>query len=60
MVAEAEMFACSACGKPFATQAMMQRSRVLMADHPMSQGEQARLMDLCPACRQKAMAGIPM
>ena len=58
VLAEAEMFACSACGMPFATQAMMQRSRALMADHPMFQGEQARLMDLCPACRQKVMAGI--
>ncbi|MGA7181274.1 MAG: 4Fe-4S dicluster domain-containing protein [Thiobacillaceae bacterium] len=58
VLVEADMFACSACGMPFATQAMMRRSRALMADHPMFQGEQARLMDLCPACRQKAMVGI--
>jgi len=26
----------------------------------MFQDEQARLMSLCPDCRQKAMAGIPL
>lgn len=60
VVAEAEMFPCSGCGKPFASKAQVERSRVLMAGHPMFQGEQARLMKLCPDCRQRAMAGLPM
>lgn len=59
VVAEAEAFACTGCGKPFATRAMIERSRAMMANHPMFQGEQARLMTLCPDCRQKAMAGVP-
>lgn len=57
VVAQAEMFACAGCGAPFATRAMVERSRTLMADHPMFRGENARLMELCPDCRQKAMAG---
>jgi len=59
VVAEAEPFACTGCGKQFATKAMIERSRTMMANHPMFQGEQARLMSLCPDCRQKAMAGVP-
>jgi ferredoxin len=59
VVAEAEPFSCHGCGKQFATKAMIERSRAMMANHPMFQGEQARLMALCPDCRQRAMAGIP-
>jgi ferredoxin len=59
VVAEAEPYACTDCGKQFATKAMIDRSRAMMAGHPMFQGEQARLMTLCPDCRQKAMAGVP-
>jgi len=59
VVAEAEPFACTGCDKQFATKAMIERSRTMMAGHPMFQGEQARLMTLCPDCRQKAMAGVP-
>ncbi len=58
VIAEAMMFACAVCGKPFATQAMIARSRAMMADHPMFQGERARLMELCMDCRQQAMAGV--
>ncbi|MBI1285163.1 MAG: 4Fe-4S dicluster domain-containing protein [Thiobacillus sp.] len=58
VVAEAEMFACCGCGKPFATKSQIERSRALMAGHPMFQGNQARLMELCPECRQRAMAGV--
>ncbi len=57
IIAEGEPFTCSACGKPYTTRALFERSRKLMADHPMFQGEQARLMSLCPDCRQRAMAG---
>lgn len=59
VVAEAEPYACTDCGKQFATKAMIERSRAMMAGHPMFQGEQARLMTLCPDCRQRAMAGVP-
>ena len=59
VVAEAEPFACTGCGKQFATRAMIERSRAMMANQPMFQGEQARLMTLCPDCRQKTMAGVP-
>ncbi|MGQ9860679.1 MAG: 4Fe-4S dicluster domain-containing protein [Thiobacillaceae bacterium] len=59
VLAEAEMFACRGCGKLFATQAMVARSRAMMADHPMFQGENARLMELCNDCRQRAMVGVP-
>ena len=59
IVAEAEPYACTDCGKQFATKAMIERSRAMMAGHPMFQGEQARLMTLCPDCRQRAMAGGP-
>lgn len=58
VIAEAKMFECAECGKPFATQAMIERSRALMADHPMFQGTNARLMALCSDCRQRAMAGV--
>lgn len=58
IIAEAESFACTGCAKPFATRAMIDRSRAMMASHPMFQGERARLMTLCPDCRQKAMAGV--
>jgi hypothetical protein len=57
VVAQAEMFACTGCGTPFATRAMVVRSRTLMAEHPMFQGDNARLMELCPDCRQQAMTG---
>jgi hypothetical protein len=60
VVAVAQMFECAGCGKPFTTRAMFERGRALMAGHPMFQGEQARLMELCSDCRQKAMAGVPM
>jgi ferredoxin len=59
VVAEAQMFECAGCGKPFATRAMIERGRAIMTGHPMFQGEQARLMELCPDCRQRAMAGVP-
>jgi ferredoxin len=59
VVAVAEPFACTGCGKQFATQAMIKRSQAMMAGHPMFQGEQARLMTMCPDCRQKSMAGVP-
>jgi ferredoxin len=59
VVAQADMFACNGCGTPFASRAMIERSRAIMADHPMFQGNQVRLMTLCPVCRQKAMAGVP-
>lgn len=57
VVAEAEPYACTACGKPFATRAQIARSQALMADHPMFQGDNARLMEMCPDCRQRAMIG---
>lgn len=60
VVAEAQMFECAGCGKPFATRAMIERGRAIMTGHPMFQGEQARLMELCPDCRQRAMAGVPV
>jgi ferredoxin len=60
VVAEAEMFACTRCGALFTTRAMLERSRSLMADHPMFQGENARLMTLCPDCRQRAMVGVAL
>jgi ferredoxin len=58
IVAEAEPYACTDCGKQFSTKIMIERSRTMMAGHPMFQGEQARLMTLCPDCRQRAMAGV--
>jgi ferredoxin len=58
VVAEATMFACTDCGKPFATQAMIERSRAMMAEHPAFQGRRGSLMELCVDCRQRAMAGI--
>ncbi len=58
VIAEAEMVACTGCGKPYTTRTMLARTQSMMAGHPMFQGEQARLMALCPDCRQKAMAGI--
>lgn len=58
IIAEAEMVACGGCGKPYTTRAMLARTQAMMVGHPMFQGEQARLMALCPDCRQKAMAGV--
>ena len=55
-VAEAEMFLCADCGDAFAPRAMVERSRIMMAGHPMFEGDKARLMDLCPGCRQRAVA----
>lgn len=60
VVVEAEMYSCKGCGIHFAPRAMIEKGRVLMAGHPMFQGERARLMSLCPDCRQKAMAGLPV
>lgn len=57
VIAEGGMFNCTACGTPFAPRALVERSRTLMAGHPMFQGEQARLMELCPDCRQQTLAG---
>ncbi len=54
VVAEAEAFTCASCGKPFSTKAMMARSRAMMADHPMFQGKNAALMEMCPDCRQRS------
>lgn len=59
-VMAAEPFACAECGVPFASRAMIQRTRTMMLDHPMFQGERSRLMNLCPDCRQKALAGVPV
>jgi ferredoxin len=56
LVAEAEMFTCDDCGQAFAPRAMVERSRAMMAGHPMFEGDRARLMDLCPACRQRAIS----
>jgi ferredoxin len=58
VIAEAEPYACAECGKQFSTRAMIERSRAMMVGHPMFQGAQARLMMLCPDCRQRAMAGV--
>lgn len=58
VVAEAEPYGCFECGRQFTTRAMIERSRAMMAGHPMFQGTQARLMTMCPDCRQKAMAGV--
>lgn len=58
VVAEAQAFSCAECGKQFATVAMVERSRAMMAGHPMFQGANARLMEMCPDCRQRAMAGV--
>jgi len=60
VIAVAEMIACAGCGKPYITRNMLARTQAMMAGHPMFQDEQARLMSLCPDCRQKAMAGIPL
>ncbi len=57
IVAEAEMVACAGCGQPYTNRIMQARAQAMMAGHPLFQGEQARLMGLCPDCRQKAMAG---
>jgi ferredoxin len=54
VVAEAEAFACARCAKPFSTKAMMARSRAMMAEHPMFQGKNAALMEMCPECRQRS------
>ena len=69
VVAEAEMFACSACGMPFATQAMMQRSRALDGRSPHVPGRtgppdgpvpglpaegHGRDRDLIPSCPQRS------
>lgn len=55
IVASAEMVSCPDCGKAFTSRAMLERSRAVMAN-PMFQGEQARLLALCLACRQLAIA----
>ncbi|MFN3595366.1 MAG: 4Fe-4S binding protein [Thiobacillaceae bacterium] len=60
VVAEAEPFACTACGKRFSTKALVARSQALMTDHPMFQGASARLLTLCNDCRQRAIAGVPI
>jgi ferredoxin len=59
VVAESDLFPCAECSAPYAPRALVERGRALMADHPMFQGENARLMALCPDCRQRAMATTP-
>lgn len=60
VIAEVEPYCCPACGRPFSNKALVARGQALMADHPMFQGENARLMTLCAECRQKAVAGVPI
>ena len=53
---EEEPFACTACGKPFATRSAIERVAQRLEGHAMFAGEKARLFELCETCRVEAMA----
>ncbi|RMG39009.1 MAG: 4Fe-4S dicluster domain-containing protein [Gammaproteobacteria bacterium] len=52
---EAE-FLCVECGKPVGDVALQRATRSLVADHPIFQGEGAKLLEMCMACRQHRAA----
>ncbi len=46
-------FDCVVCGKPFATQRMIQRITVQLGGHPMFQGEALKRLKMCEDCRTR-------
>ena len=53
---EDKVFCCIACGKPFATQRLMDRMTEKLAEHWMFRSEAARRrLQMCEDCRVKDM-----
>jgi len=51
-----EQAVCVECGKAFGDRALIEASAAHVRDHPMYQGEGARLLQMCMDCRQKRVA----
>ncbi len=54
---EEAIFRCTRCGKPFATQKMIDRITAKLSDHPMFRDGQLKLLSMCEECRVKVMLG---
>jgi ferredoxin len=52
---EEPVFNCISCGKPFATQKMIDIISTKLKDHPMFQGAAFERLKMCEDCRVKAM-----
>lgn len=52
---EEAVFNCISCGKPFATQKMIDTMAEKLKDHPMFQGAAFERLKMCEDCRVKAM-----
>ena len=59
VLAEAQPFACVACGKPFGTRAMIDRMLGRLAGHSMFGGEATRRLQMCADCRVIDMVSNP-
>jgi ferredoxin len=55
IINETQPFHCIDCGKPFATQLMINRMQSKLKDHWMFQGDGIRKLQLCENCRVKVM-----
>lgn len=53
-----EMFRCVSCGTEFAPVSLVEGSMRHVRDHPMFQGDGAKLLQMCMTCRQKATVGM--
>ncbi|MDZ7754746.1 MAG: 4Fe-4S binding protein [Gammaproteobacteria bacterium] len=56
--AASEPYPCAACGRPFASRALVMRGMEHVRDHPMFQGKGRQLLEMCPECRQAAATGL--
>jgi ferredoxin len=52
---EDEVVACVQCGKPFAGAGMLQAMFEKLGDHPMYQGSNKSLLQMCSDCRVIAL-----
>ncbi|OUD12570.1 4Fe-4S binding protein [Thioflexithrix psekupsensis] len=55
IINETQPFHCIDCGKPFATQLMINRMQSKLKDHWMFQGDGIRKLQMCENCRVKVM-----
>ncbi len=52
---EAAPFHCVSCGRPYTTQAIVERMMERLKDHPMFQGEGLKRLQLCEECRAQSV-----
>jgi ferredoxin len=57
LLKEEPVFRCVACGKPFATAALIRTITERLRHHPMFQGDKLRRLSMCEECRVKSHFG---